>query len=50
MLLMKKGAQSIALRCPECRRAMSKLCADSKFWNCESCNRDFEESPFISKI
>jgi len=50
MFLTPKGVESTALRCPYCKRPMSKLTENSKFWHCECCNSDFEESPFLNKF
>src|SRR2546422_3414851 len=49
-LLTRKKIEKTAVRCPECGRPMSKLCVDSRFWNCERCNRDFEQSRFLSRF
>jgi len=50
MNLVTKGEETTALRCPYCKRPMSRLYDNSKYWNCASCSSTFDEGSFINKI
>ena len=50
MFIRKNVELAAKLRCPSCRTPMSKLCEGSRFWHCDRCDRDIEESPFINKF
>ena len=49
-MLFVKGEETTALRCPYCKRSMSKLLDNSGLWHCKECNSTFNENSFINKI